>query len=55
MSLSKKQKATAARKNAEALKAQRKAQRTAKSVGGFAAPKGKSKSIVGQSKAKKRK
>lgn len=56
---SKKEKVTAARKNAETLKAKKKALRNSKSGNGNAAPtgkgKGKGKSIVGQSKAKKSK
>ena len=51
MAISKKQKAAAARKNAEALKAKKKVTRT--STVKVLAPKGKGKSIVGQSKTKK--
>lgn len=52
MAISKKQKAAAARKNAEAMKAKKKAARGSSS--GSLAPRGKGKSLVGQSKAKKK-
>ena len=52
MAISKKQKVAAARKNAEALKAKKKAARGTSS--GNSTPKGKGKSLIGQSKAKKK-
>ena len=52
MAISKKQKVAAARKNAEALKAKKKAARGTSSVS--SAPKGKGKSLIAQAKPKKK-